>query len=98
MSDELRLEDFQACMNQPFLCDLEETSLEVTLVEAVALPPKESEEVRREPFSLLFQGPEEPILAQQTVQLKNDQLGAVLIFLVPLGPKGDGMQYEAVFT
>ncbi len=98
MPDPHKISSFQACLHQSFTCALDETSLELVLVEVVALPPKESEEVRREPFSLLFLGPAEPVLAQQTVPLKHDQLGELLIFLVPLGPKGEGMQYEAVFT
>lgn len=98
MPDILKMSAFEACLHQQFTCDVEATSLALELIEVVALPPKESEEVRRKPFSLLFLGPAEPILVQQTVQLKNNQLGELLIFLVPLGPKGEAMQYEAVFT
>jgi len=30
--------------------------------------------------------------------LRNDNLGEFEIFIVPIGPAGDGMQYEAVFA
>jgi hypothetical protein len=98
MSELLQMKNFQDCLNQTFHCHLDEATVDLELAEVVALPPKESEEVRRAPFSLLFLGPGEPLLAQQIYRLDNPQAGAMDIFLVPLGPKGDGMQYEAVFT
>lgn len=53
---------------------------------------------RREPFSLLFRGPRSPYAPQGTHRLEHDRLGTLDIFLVPLGPDGAGMRYEAVFT
>jgi hypothetical protein len=52
----------------------------------------------RNAFSLRFLGPQRPILPQATYRLENAQMGALDIFLVPLGPKDGGMRYEAVFT
>lgn len=53
---------------------------------------------RVENFSLLFRGPLAPVLPQRIYHLKHDTLGSVEIFLVPLGPDGEGMQYEAIFN
>ena len=98
MSDLLQMANFQPYMNKKFTCDLSDTSVEMELIEVVGLPPKESEEVRRQPFSLVFRGPAEPLLPQQIYRLRNAQFGEAEIFLVPLGPKQDGIEYEAVFT
>lgn len=53
----------------------------------------------REPFSLLFLGPREPVLPQRIYPLEHAELGRIDIFLVPVGPNAEGaMQYEAIFS
>jgi hypothetical protein len=55
--------------------------------------------IDRVPFSLLFRAPGGDLLPQQTFAVRHPQLGELEIFLVPLGPGGDGaMAYEAVFS
>jgi len=51
----------------------------------------------RAPFSLIFRGPLEPLLPQAIQRLEHDELGRLDVFLVPIGPDGPGMLYEAVF-
>ena len=73
--------------------------LAVTLTEAKSLgdPPEEG---MREPFSLVFLGPLEPLCSQGTYVLEHDAAGKHELFLVPIGPNrdGQGMRYEAVFS
>ena len=57
----------------------------------------EGKRVRR-PFSLIYRGPLTPILPQQIYPVEHPELGTLELFLVPVGPEGGGMQYEAVFT
>lgn len=54
----------------------------------------------REPFSVIFLGPLEPILAQSMYRLRHSELGELDLFLVPVGPDRDnsGIQYEAIFS
>lgn len=52
----------------------------------------------RAPFSVVFHGPLEPVLPQRIYRLRDDELGDLDLFLVPIGPEGDAMQYEAIFT
>ena len=52
----------------------------------------------RQQFSLLFRGPLDPALPQGTYRLGHPRLGEMEIFLVPLGPDTEGMQYEAAFA
>jgi hypothetical protein len=53
--------------------------------------------VRAEPFALTFAGPLDPQLTQGTYRVELDDLGAFELFLVPVGPQGDAMHYEATF-
>ncbi|MGH8564406.1 MAG: DUF6916 family protein [Gammaproteobacteria bacterium] len=53
---------------------------------------------RRDPYSLVFRGPPAPILPQRIYRLRHHQMGDLELFLVPIGPDGEGMRYEAIFT
>lgn len=56
---------------------------------------------RRIPFTLQFTGPlaADAHLEQATYLFDHEQLGELAIFIVPLGPDGEGrMRYEAVFN
>jgi len=54
--------------------------------------------VTRQQFSLVFRGPLESLLPQATHRLEHAELGSMSLFLVPIGPDGEGMRYEAVFA
>lgn len=59
----------------------------------------------RKPFAVLFHGPIEPVLPQGTYRLEHGTLGALELFIVPVGPdepsepgtRPTAMRYEAVF-
>jgi len=53
---------------------------------------------RRQQFSLVFRGAAAPVLPQGTYRVTHPDLGDLDIFLVPIGPDADGMQYEAAFA
>lgn len=48
-------------------------------------------------FSLVFEGPADLMLEQGVFRLKQDGQ-CIDLFLVPIGPFGKGMGFEAVFT
>lgn len=90
--------DFEKLLGQRFEIHYGEgESLSAELTEVSGI---EADSDHREPFSVLFLGPEEPILAQQIYRLESSETGRLDLFLVPLGPArdGDGCLYEAVFT
>jgi hypothetical protein len=93
--------DFTPFLNQIFtvrLDGIEPIVLELTEVAEPGSGRAESSP-RRRPFSLLFLGPvSRQYLLQGTYRLEHDQLGALDIFLVPLGPEHGRMRYEAVFN
>jgi hypothetical protein len=77
------------------------TTGELELVQAAKLPVhpgRDGERIRREPFSLVFRGPQQPILPQRIYALEQETLGRIEIFLVPIGPDEVGQRYEAVFN
>jgi len=49
-------------------------------------------------FSLLFNGPAGTPLDQRIHQLHHGELGALELFVVPIGPTPDGLAYEVVFN
>ncbi|HYR63822.1 MAG TPA: hypothetical protein VET24_14480 [Actinomycetota bacterium] len=51
----------------------------------------------REPFSLQFLGPRSPVLPQGTYRLTHPKVGALDLFLVPIGASDAGVTYEVVF-
>jgi hypothetical protein len=52
----------------------------------------------QEQFSLLFRGPGDRVLSQGLCRMQHQRLGELALFLVPIGPDEQGMQYEAVFN
>jgi len=54
--------------------------------------------VRRDPFALLFRGPQEAQLLQGIYAMTHETLGNFDLNLVPVGPGETGWLYEAVFN
>lgn len=53
---------------------------------------------KQEQFSIVFRGPLQPFLPQMTYEMKNENLGDVFIFIVPVRRDSEFMYYEAVFN
>lgn len=79
-------------------------SLEVELAEVTEQGGGLSNSFRI-PFSVLFHGPLQPVQPQGMYRLEHERLGALDLFIVPVGPdeptepgaKPTAMRYEAVF-
>jgi hypothetical protein len=52
----------------------------------------------RRQFSLVFRGPATRVVPQGTYRLTQEELGELDLFLVPIGPDAEGMQYQALFA
>ena len=101
MSDPMTLEFFTENLGRKFSLDTGKAGtleLEVTEAEAVGSPKNPEDGVRAQAFSVVFRGPSDPVLEQQICKLTSPDGAEVELFLVPIGPAQDGMQYEAVFT
>ncbi len=98
----------QPWLNTPFNLVLSpEVTLQLTLIDVQkstsyreSLPVwRDRQALRKEPFSLVFRGPIEPVLNQGMYSLYHEQIGTIEnIFLVPIDADGNGRYYEAVFN
>jgi hypothetical protein len=89
---------FTELVGEPFRLLLDDGSaLDLELVSVPPAPTHPGDAHRRTPFSIVFRGPQEPVLPQRIYRLENESLGPFELFIVPIGPGESGMQYEAVF-
>ena len=75
--------------------------LDVELVEVTEMgsaPPGGENDPRRRPFSIVFRGPMDAPIPQNIYEIEHEKMGILSIFIVPIGPDGDGLRYEAVFA
>lgn len=100
MAESLSIESFQPHVGSRFRLDGADDvpDLELELEEVRATGARTLGE-REQPFALTFRGPAAVPLPQGTYRLDHDELGALDIFIVPIGPGDDDQpRYEAVFT
>jgi hypothetical protein len=95
---DVTVETFAGREGEMFSIEFSDATLELTLVTVERSPGEWGRTDVREPFSLEFDGPVEHLLPQRIWPLDHDELGRLDVFLVPLGPEGDALRYEAVFT
>jgi hypothetical protein len=69
-------------------------ALELTRAREIAA----TENAPREPFALDFSGPADPVLPQSIYKLEHPRLGALEIFIVPVGRDASATSYEAIFA
>jgi len=90
---------FEACLNQDFALEREDAPpLALRLAQVEVRGTFDPRIHKRQAFSLIFQGPIDPVMPQRIYSLHSAALGGLELFLVPIGPHQDGMRYEAVFT
>ena len=96
MLDQLTIDDFQPFVGTPFAVGDEGQAglLELTAAEAA----RADGGAVRVGFSLLFRGARASMLPQGVHRILHPTLGAMDIFLVPVGLDAQGMQYEAIFN
>jgi len=96
MLAELTHEDFAQRLNERFRLHTDSTSHDLRLFQVKPLGA--GRPGGRPPFSLLFRAPQDALFPQMIYRIENDRLGALDLFLVPLGPDAHGMVYEALFN
>jgi hypothetical protein len=95
----LVFEDFAGRVGEVFVVG-EPTfpAIPLTLTEAEPLPARMGPKGMRPPFSLIFLAKDPRVLAQRLYRMEHEELGAVTIFLVPVGKDAAGVSYQAVFN
>jgi hypothetical protein len=86
---------FKDNLNGEFKVDLEKNcSLVLQLTQVSA----KKDQGPYESYTVEFTGPKEAPLNQGMYDLSNKSLGKHTIFLVPVGERKEGIEYEAVFS
>jgi hypothetical protein len=100
MSNSWEFETFQDQIGTSYDVDTgPSSSHELILVDVRRLSSESGNpENSRDPFSLIFHGPLEPILPQGIYRFRRNAAESIEIFIVPIGPENNAMQYEAIFT
>jgi len=88
-------EQFAEFQDQDFEITSAEVAVTLKLIEVRKLGAGERDGGA---FSLLWQGPQTPLLSQGVHRLAHPETGDQEVFLVPVAEKDAGFQYEAVFT
>lgn len=97
MADDVRLDTFTPALGDEFQVDAGQAGkFELKLTEASA--GTGGENLPRDPFTLLFQGPPNPVLAQGTYLFDHPKAGRHEIFIVPIARDDEGSSYEAIFA
>jgi hypothetical protein len=90
---------FSDKVGQPFAIDEPDApAIELTLTKAEPLPTYNLPPAGRAPFSLLFTTTGDLVLMQRLYALRHATLGALTIFLVPIGKTADTATYQAIFN
>ncbi len=71
-------------------------AMDAKLIEATPLGA--SAHGGRQPFSIVLLGPAAPVWPQRIYRVEHEALDPLDLFLVPVGPRDGGMQYQAIFT
>ena len=96
MLEDLTIDTFSGRVGETFRLDYgAEEPLKIVLIEARG---HRGDGEKRQPFSIVFRAPRGPVLNQMIRRLEHPELGALELFLVPIGPDEEGLRYEAVFT
>lgn len=94
----ISLQTFAGRAGETFNLALGDSDMPLTLTEASPLPADPYPGMLREPFALIFRSSSPIVLPQRIYRLRNAALGALEIFLVPIGRDNRGAVYQAVFN
>lgn len=90
--------DFQPYVGEQFRILFSEQDAQEAILESVT-PLGGYTPLTRGPFAITLQTDQQTKHYQQAIYtIEHPALGSFIIFLVPVGVRGKGMQYEAVFS
>lgn len=96
---QLVYEDFADKVGQIFaVADETAPSIVLTLESAEPLKTPSPPLAGRSGFSLIFLSEDERVLSQRLYRIEQEALGAIGLFLVPIGKDKNGVSYQALFN
>ena len=96
MTEKITHENFSGHLNALFRIEVAETSLELELVEVEVGKPIDPS--LSEPFTLIFLGPKDSILAEGIHNVSNDDAGSFDLYIIPIVSPGDQQLYQVLFN
>lgn len=95
----LNLASFKSQLGTSFQINYQASKVKITLVDVANFASRKQAAAGKEGFSLLFRGPKEMPLKQDTYLIEHEQLGMFSFLVVPVGTKDTrNLQYEAVIN
>jgi len=95
----LNMAAFKSQLGTKFFINHEASKVKMTLVDVTNLASRKQTAAGKEGFSLLFRGPKETALKQDTYLIEHEQLGMFSFLVVPVGTKDTSApRYEAVIN
>lgn len=95
----LDLESFESLLGTDFLINHEPSKVKIRLVRVTNFASDKQTEAGKEGFSLLFRGPNDATLKQDTYVIEHKHLGRFSFLIVPVGTKDTrAPHYEAVIN
>ena len=87
---------FEAQLGTSFLIKHQATKVNLTLVEVTNFASRKQTASGREGFALLFRGPKDVVLRQDTYFIEHQELGMFSFLVVPVGTKDTRAPYYEV--
>ena len=95
----LNMSSFKSQLGTNFLINHQASKVKFTLVNVTDFASRKQNAAGKECFSLLFRGPKEATLQQDTYLIEHEQLGMFSFLVVPVGTKDTrAPHYEAVIN
>ena len=95
----LNMTAFKSQLGTNFFINHQASKVKITLVDVTNFASRKQTAAGKEGFSLIFRGPEESILKQDTYLIEHQQLGMFSFLVVPVGTKNTRVpHYEAVIN
>lgn len=95
----LNMTAFKSQLGTNFFINHQASKVKITLVDVTNFASRRQTAAGKEGFSLIFRGPEETILKQDTYLIEHAELGMFSFLVVPVGTKNTRVpHYEAVIN
>ncbi len=95
----LNMAAFKSQLGTNFLINHQASKVKITLVDVTNFASRKQSAAGKEGFSLLFRGPSEAGLKQDTYLIEHEQLGMFSFLIVPVGSQDTrAPHYEAVIN
>ena len=94
--DQIRPEDFEPLQGSVLTVEIAGAALGCELTQVRRLTPHSARVCP--PFALVLRGPRDRPFPQGTYPLVHPEHGRLDLFIVPIGPCGDGLGYEITFN